>query len=51
MLIEEIVKLVGPVPTGFEEIAWLCGFFLLLWLSQHVVSVIYAVLSWVGGHK
>ena len=49
MLYEEVVALLGEVPQGFEPLVCVFCCLLLLWFLQFVSSVLWSVLSWIGG--
>lgn len=49
MLYEALVNLIGPVPVGFEPLLYVLCVPLLLWLLDHVFSIIWSVISWIGG--
>ncbi len=48
MLYEEIVKLLGPVPPGFEPVVYFGAVLVLLWFLQFVSRILWTVLSWIG---
>lgn len=49
MLFEKVVELIGPVPFGFEPLVYIGSILVLLWLLQTVFSVLWTLLSWIGG--
>lgn len=49
MLFEKVVELIGPVPVGFEPLVYIGSILVLLWLLQTVFSVLWTLLSWMGG--
>lgn len=51
MLYEEVIALIGEVPTGFEPLVYLFCLLVLLWFLQFVSSVLWTILSWFGGRK
>ncbi len=46
---EAVLELVGPIPAGYEVLAWIFGSLVLLYLLCSVFSVISAVLNWISG--
>lgn len=49
MLYEAVVSLLGDVPAGFEPLIYVFTFFILLWLLGTTFSIIWSLLSWIGG--
>lgn len=49
MLYEALVNLIGEVPPGFEPLVYLGAILVLLWLLSSVFSILWSVLSWIGG--
>lgn len=49
MLYEKVVELIGTVPVGFEPLVYIGSILVLLWLLQTVFSVLWTLLSWIGG--
>lgn len=49
MLYEKIVELIGEVPVGFEPLVYIGAILVLLFLLQTVFSVLWTLLSWMGG--
>lgn len=49
MLYEALVNLIGEVPIGFEPLVYLGAILILLWLLSSVMSILWSVISWIGG--
>ena len=49
MLYEAVVELIGEVPVGFEPLVYVACILVLLWLLSSVFSILWSVLSWIGG--
>lgn len=49
MLYEAVVELLGEVPVGYEPLIYVMAAIILLWLLSHVFSIVWSVLSWIGG--
>lgn len=49
MLYEAVLNLIGEVPVGYEPLLYVIAAIVLLWLLDHVFSIIWSVLSWIGG--
>lgn len=49
MLYEALVNLLGTVPVGFEPLVYVGSILVLLWLLNSVFSILWSVLSWIGG--
>lgn len=49
MLIDQITQLIGTLPVGYEPLYAVMAFPLLLWILSSVFSIIWRVLSWIGG--
>lgn len=49
MLYEALVSLIGEVPVGFEPLVYLGSILVLIWLLSSVFSILWSVLSWIGG--
>ena len=49
MLYEEVVNLLGPVPTGYEPLLYVACVLVLLWLLSSVFSILWSVIGWIGG--
>lgn len=49
MLYEALVNLLGAVPVGFEPLVYIGSILVLLWLLNSVFSILWSVLSWIGG--
>lgn len=49
MLYEAVVNLLGPVPVGFEPLVYVLCVPILLWLLTSVFSILWSLLSWIGG--
>lgn len=49
MLYEKVVELIGTVPVGFEPLVYIASILVLLWLLQTVFSILWTLLSWIGG--
>ena len=49
MLYEAVVSLIGEVPAGFEPLVYVACILVLLWLLSSVFSILWSVLSWIGG--
>lgn len=49
MLFEALVSLIGEVPVGFEPLVYLAAVLVLLWLLSSVFSILWSLLSWIGG--
>ena len=49
MLYEAVVSLIGEVPVGFEPIVYVSCMLVLVWLLYSVFSILWSVLSWIGG--
>ena len=46
---EAILELIGPVPAGYEPIAWIFAGLVLLYLPCSVFSLIASVVNWIAG--
>lgn len=49
MLYEAVVNLIGEVPVGFEPLVYVCCILVLLFLLNSVFSILWSLLSWIGG--
>ena len=49
MLYEKVVELIGDVPVGFEPLVYIGAVLVLIWLLQTVFSILWTLLSWIGG--
>lgn len=49
MLYEALVDLLGEVPAGFEPLVYVCAAIVLLWLLNSTFSILWSVVSWIGG--
>lgn len=49
MLYEALIELIGEVPTGFEPLVYVFACVVLLWLLSTVFSILWSLLSWIGG--
>lgn len=49
MLYEAVIALIGEVPVGFEPLIYALCIPVLLWLLSHVFSILWTLLSWIGG--
>lgn len=49
MLYEEVIALIGEVPQGFEPIVYFGCILLLIWFLQFASSLLWSILSWIGG--
>lgn len=49
MLYEALVSLVGEVPEGFEPLVYVAAVLVLIWLLSSVFSILWSLLSWIGG--
>lgn len=49
MLYQAIVDLIGEVPVGFEPVVYLGAILVLIWLLSTVFSILWSLLSWIGG--
>lgn len=50
-VLDAVVALVGPVPAGFEPVAWVVAAILFLFLVSSAFSILYALLNWIGGRR
>ena len=48
-ILEAVLNLVGEVPVGYEPVAWIGGFLVLLYLLCSTFSVIAGLLKFIGG--
>lgn len=46
---QALLELIGPVPTGYEILAWLMAAVVLLYLLCSVFSIIASVIKFIGG--
>ena len=46
MLYEEVVNLLGEVPSGFEPLVYFGCILLLIWFLQFFTSILWSVLKW-----
>lgn len=49
MLLDQIEALIGPIPVGFEPLVYIGAILVLLWLLSSVFSILWSLLSWIGG--
>lgn len=49
MLVTALEDLIGVLPAGYEPLLWVFACLVLLWLLQSTFSLIWSLLSWIGG--
>lgn len=50
-ILEAILELIGEVPVGYEPLAWVAAFIVLVYLLCSTFSVIVALLNWIAGRR
>lgn len=46
---EEVIALLGPVPAGYEPVAFVVVAVVFLYVLTSAFSILAAVLNWIGG--
>lgn len=46
---DALISLVGEPPVGYEILVWIFSALVLIFLLRSVFSILYAVISWIGG--
>lgn len=48
---EEVLNIIGPIPVGYEIIAWIVSALFLLFILTSVISIFASVFNWIGGKR
>ena len=48
---EALLELVGPVPEGYEPLAWALAAVVLIYLLCSVFSILASVINWIAGKR
>ncbi len=51
MLYEALVNLIGEIPAGYEPLIYALSVPVLLWLLSSTFSILWSILSFIGGKK
>lgn len=51
MLVQALTDLIGDIPPGYDGFFYVFAALVLLWLLMQTFSVLWTVVSWIGGKR
>lgn len=51
MFVQALTDLLGEVPTGYDGFFYVFAALVLLWLLMQTFSILWTVVSWIGGRR